>query len=707
VSKFRRFGRLLAASTVSATIVAGAPVAFAQEGDVVDFSVTNITDFHGHLSFEETEEPGANSAMGAAKLKSLIEYVNQDQEFIMTTSGDNVGGTAFVSAVANDEPTLDILNLLGVDVSAVGNHEFDQGHEDLTGRIVEGSDYPILGANVTLNGEPLLDASKVIEVDGVKVGFVGTVTTLTKNKVAPSAIEGVEFTDPVAATNAEADRMTESGEADVVVALMHEDAQQYAEGFNNNVDILFGGDSHVRSSGEVAREGALPLYWAQGHEYGKVLQDADIKFNKDTNEIESIVINQWDRSMPEVEALEPDAEVAARVAAAEAEAKVLGAQVVGQMESATFRGQDAGAGSGSNRGVESTLNSLIADANRASLEQQTGVEIDLGIMNAGGVRADLPEGDVTFEDVLTVQPFGNSVAYGTLTGQDILDALEAQWQPGASRPRLALGMSAGFEYAYDPSAEQGERVISATLNGEEIDPAADYTVATSTFLFDGGDGFTSLANVQGLTDVGYMDYSVLNDFIASGADIQTGQTDIGISAEGTVAPGEAVTFNLTSLNYTMEEDPQATTATVAVGDVSETADVDTEWNAEEDNQLNEFGRATVELTLSEDAAETDLVTVTTDAGTEITVPLSELGFTEDSDGEEPGTPSEGSAEGSSEGSASSSAAGLGFAGVLAAIAGIAAFVGLSGQFDQFIPANMQRALNDLRRQINSVSPIQF
>ncbi|MDN5800720.1 MAG: bifunctional metallophosphatase/5'-nucleotidase, partial [Corynebacterium casei] len=102
-----------------------------------------------------------------------------------------------------------------------------------------------------------------------------------------------------------------------------------------------------------------------------------------------------------------------------------------------------------------------------------------------------------------------------------------------------------------------------------------------------------------------------------------------------------------------------------------------------------------------------LVTITTDAGTEITVPLSELGFTEDTDGDEPGTPSEGSAEGSSEGSASGSAAGLGFAGVLAAIAGIAAFVGLSGQFDQFIPANMQRTLNDLRRQINTVSPIQF
>ncbi|APT94925.1 5'-nucleotidase [Corynebacterium stationis] len=704
MSKFRRFGRLLAATTVSATIVVGAPVAFAQEDNIVDFSVTNITDFHGHLSTQETNAPDANSEMGAAKLKALIEYVNQDQEYIMTTSGDNVGGNAFVSAIADDEPTLDVLNILGVDVSAVGNHEFDRGYDDLLGRIVEKSDYPLLGANVTLNGEPMLDASYVQEIDGVKVGFVGTVTTLTKNKVAPSAVEGVEFSDPVEATNKEADRLKESGEADVVVALMHEDAQQYAAGFNNNVDILFGGDSHQRSQGIIERDGAQPLHWAQGHEYGKVLQDADISFNKDTGEIESVEITQYDRSMPEVEALAPDAEVAARVAAAEAQAEELGAKVVGQMDRATFRGQDEGAGAGSNRGVESTLNSLIADANRASVAKATGVDVDLGIMNAGGVRADLPKGDVTYQDVLTVQPFGNSIAYGTLTGQDILDALEAQWQSGSSRPRLALGLSAGFEYAYDPTAEQGQRVISATLDGEEIDPSAEYTVATSTFLFDGGDNFASLANVQNLTDVGYMDYSVLNDYIKDGAEVQEGQSDIGISTEGTLAAGEEVTFNLTSLNYTMEEDPQATTATVTVGDVQETADIDAQWNTEEDVQKNEFGRASVTLTLPEDIEATNLVTVTTDAGTKISVPLSALGADEGADdGSKPGSSAPGTGKGSSQGAS----AAVGIAGVLAAIAGIAAFIGLNGQFDQFIPANMQRALGDLRRQLNEVSHIKF
>ena len=144
--------------------------------------------------------------------------------------------------------------------------------------------------------------------------------------------------------------------------------------------------------------------------------------------------------------------------------------------------------------------------------------------------------------------------------------------------------------------------------------------------------------------------------------------------------------------------------TVTVGDVQETADIDAQWNAEEDAQKNEFGRASVTLTLPEDIEETDLVTVTTDAGTEITVPLRALGTNEGADGgSKPGSSAPGTDKGSSQGAS----AAVGIAGVLAAIAGIAAFIGLNGQFDQFIPANMQRALGDLRRQLNEVSHIKF
>ncbi|MEX3626115.1 hypothetical protein [Corynebacterium sp. LK2514] len=150
MSNFRRIGRLVAATTVTAVALQGAPAAFAE--DKVSFSVSNFTDFHGHLEEADPE-------LGAAKLMSLVEQVNQDQNYDLTTSGDNVGGSAFVSAITDDEYTLQVLNAMGVEASAVGNHEFDQGFDDLTDRIIPKSDYPVLGANVLKDGQPAMEAS--------------------------------------------------------------------------------------------------------------------------------------------------------------------------------------------------------------------------------------------------------------------------------------------------------------------------------------------------------------------------------------------------------------------------------------------------------------------------------------------------------------------------------------------------------------------
>ncbi|WIM73556.1 5'-nucleotidase [Corynebacterium suedekumii] len=123
----------------------------------------------------------------------------------------------------------------------------------------------------------------------------------------------------------------------------------------------------------------------------------------------------------------------------------------------------------------------MAEAGRASMADFLGEDVDLGFMNAGGVRQDLPAGEVTYRDVFNIQPFGNGIAVGKLTGADILLALEQQWKDAAaSRPRLALGFSDGFSYSYDPTAPQGERVIEATLHGEAIDPARTYSVAMSS-----------------------------------------------------------------------------------------------------------------------------------------------------------------------------------------------------------------------------------
>ena len=209
----RRFGRFLAATTTTALAVTLAPAVTAQD-TTVEFSVSNITDFHGRL-----EQDSYNQEMGAALLTGLNNQIN-GEENVFTTSGDNVGGSAFISAITDDEYTIDFLNAAGVGASAVGNHEFDQGQDDLIERIIPNSEFPILGANVYKeDGTRLLPPSTVIEKNGVKIGFVGSVATSTVQKVSPSAVAGLDFRDPVAETNTEAQRLKDSGEADVVIAL--------------------------------------------------------------------------------------------------------------------------------------------------------------------------------------------------------------------------------------------------------------------------------------------------------------------------------------------------------------------------------------------------------------------------------------------------------------------------------------------------------
>lgn len=688
--RHRRSRTPLAIVTALGTAATFTPAAFAQAGEQVTFSVTNFTDLHGHLETQiGGEEPAAaGTEMGAAHLAALIKKVNEGQEYNLTTSGDNVGGSAFVSALSEDQYTLDALNAMGVDASAVGNHEFDKGFADITDRIQPASDYPILGANVFhTDGTPALPASHVEDIDGVKVGYVGAVTSQTVQKVSPSALEGIQITDPVEATNAEASRLKESGEADVVIALFHEDAADFAQQFNADVDILFGGDSHAKSAGTVERQDALPLHWAQGWEYGKLLNDADITYDLGADRLVDVKITQYDATA--AESLTPDPAVEAIVSQAQAEAAELGQQVVATLEHPLTRGSDEGAKSGSNRGVESTANNYIAESARWAMSAQIGQEIDLGMMNAGGVRADIPAGDVTYEQVLTAQPFGNNIGYTTLTGADIIEALEAQWQPGAERTRLALGLSPNVSYAFDPSAEQGSRIISATINGEPIDPDREYTVAASTFLLEGGDGFTSLANGT-MTDVGLLDVTALVDYMASeDSALPTAQTAVGVQAPKEVTAGEKVTVSLSSLNYTSEGEPMATTAAVALGSATGEAAIDNAAQ-EGDEQLNHRGRATVELTVPEALEGEQEFVITTDQGTKVTVPVTVL----PASGATPDAPSSSSGSDSESDSGSSAGAAVGIAAAIAAV--IALVISFSGN----LPAPLRDALEQLKAVAN-------
>lgn len=665
--KFRRFGRLLAATTVTSLALSSTAVATAQEeaADTVSISITNFTDFHGWIEADEADpaKPDEKYRLGAANIASLMDHVAEDNDYqVRTSSGDNVGGSAPISAVQKDQPTIDALNLMGLDASAVGNHEFDRGHDDLTDRLATKSNFPILGANVLdASGNPFLDPYVIQEFDGVKVALVGTVTQVTPSKVAPSATEGLTFADPVATANEYATELKESGEADIVIVLQHEDIVSHG-GFNEHVDAAFGGDSHQQHL--LAEENK-----AQSLEHGRVLTELELTYDRTANEVVGTEWEQFDYQAFSGLDLSPNAEVANVVSTAATQFEVIGGQVIAETDTSFLRGSNPGGATGSNRGVESTANNMLAESNRQAMDAFLGGDqIDIGLMNAGGVRADLQAGDVTFANALEMQPFGNNLAYATMSGQAIIDALERQWQgPEESRPRLSLGVSENVSYTYNPSAPQGERIIAVYVDGERLDPAADYKVATATFLFEGGDGFINPEDVRDLTDVGYLDVTAFADYLESdnGPTLRKGQSDVGITGLEDLKPGETATLELSSLNYSSEGEPMASTVTVEIAGESFMAEIDNTLT-DADNGYGENGRATVEVTVPESATGEQELRITTDAGTDVSVPVTLEGETPGDDNNKPGN-------GGSSGATGSSIAAVG--ALLAVAAAIAAATG--------------------------------
>jgi len=250
--------RVVLALAGAAGFVAGPLVLPAAAGPVpVEVQVLGFSDFHGRL--EPVDETDAGAPVGGAvQLAAAVEqYESQNPNTLVASAGDTIGASTFTSNVQDDEPTIEALDALGLDVSAVGNHEFDRGLEDLTGRVDDLADFPYLGANVYAEGteDPLLDASLVIETGGVRVGFVGVVTQQTASLVNPAGIEGVEFGDEAEAANREAALLRDgdetNGEADVVVLLLHDGseggvcaADPTLQALTDDIDAVIAGHTH-------------------------------------------------------------------------------------------------------------------------------------------------------------------------------------------------------------------------------------------------------------------------------------------------------------------------------------------------------------------------------------------------------------------------------------------------------------------------------
>mgnify|MGYP002711981520 FL=1 len=640
---FRRAGALIAATTTTAVVLTSAPLAAAAEADQVTINVANITDFHGRLEANLSKDkttgqitPKDTDEMGAANIAGIINYIRSNNpNTIVTTSGDNQGGSAFVSAISDDKYTMDFVNAIGTDGTAVGNHEFDKGYQDLITRIVPGTNDKQLGANIfKSDGTREVKPYTIVERDGVKVALVGTTSNLTVSKSNPENVKGLNIADSALQVNEEAKKIKDNGEADVVIALIHDPAKEAADKLDAKyVDFAFGGDSHIK---DMNIEAAVPYF--QSYEYGKVVTDLTFTYDKADKKIVARSAEQLDATDLEKLGITPDENVAKLVQEAKSQADELGQKIVANVTSDFKRGSNPNAEPGTNRGTESTANNMLAESALIALEKFLGEDIDLGVMNAGGVRDDILKGDVSYKQAFSVQPFGNSIDVATLTGAAIKEALENQWQTEeqatkSGRPRLDMGLSDNVSYTYNPDAPRGEKITAITLNGKPLEMDKKYRVAASSFLFDGGDSFIDKTKVTDRNTVGYNDLQAFVDYLQSGAArVRAGQKDVGVVLpEGGLKAGQKNTIRLTSLSYSSAGEPMAKTASVKLGESTASADVDNAVT-DADKGYGEQGRATVELEIPAGVAGDQTLVITTDAGTKVSLPVTVAAAEKPSDG---------------------------------------------------------------------------
>jgi len=619
-------------------------VGISSDAAPVEVDLLTINDFHGRL---EAAPPVA----GAATLAGMVNaYRAANPNTIFAAAGDLIGASTFTSFIQDDEPTISALNAMGLDVSAFGNHEFDKGREDVDDRILDAADWPYLAANLfdRDTGEPAFDQFFVRETGGVSIGFIGAMTEELDSLVSPDGISTLEVRPIVPEVNRVAAALSDgdpgNGEADVIVLLVHEGAAtssidaatdpstafgEIVTGASADVDAIVSGHTHLQYDHEVPIPGTdrtRPVI--SSGEYGVAYGHTTISVDPESGELLSI----GSEILPLVQdpPFEPDPEVAAIVAEAVAIADELGRVPLGSIATDITRGVQS---SGSeNRGSESTIGNLIADAQLAATQD---LGTDLAIMNPGGIRADLtyassgaddPAGNVTFREAALVQPFANTLVTLELTGVQVRQVLEEQWQPaGSSRPFLRLGVSAGFEYTYDPAAPAGSRITAMWLDGEQVADDDVLKVVANSFLAAGGDNFVTLAEGTGRADSGRIDLTAFVDYIRDNTPVEPdlAQRAIGVQlsdpaqAEGYVA-GEQVTLTLSSLLFS-RGGPSTGDATVLLGDdVLGTAPVSFAITDAYDEQ----GAAVVTITIPEGVSGPQVLTVTGPGGTEILVPIS-------------------------------------------------------------------------------------
>jgi len=562
----RSFNRTLLLATLvsfSSLGLAGKPVGQWAATAPITLTLIALNDFHGNimppggsvLAPDSTNPAGTRvSAGGAAYLSTLVHQLRAQnpKNTLVVAAGDMVGASPLTSGLFHDEPTIDVLNQIGLDVSSVGNHEFDKGQAELL-RLQQGGCFPAatdgsagvvgkdtcmdhgrfkgakfqyLAANVLdeKTGATLLPSSVIRQVGGVKVGFIGLTLKDTPTVVTPAGVKGLRFADEVETVSALVPVLKKQG-ATVIVVLMHQGGQTTAktvmdkscpgftgeivglsDRFDPAVDVVVSGHTHqeyvcFRPDGKLV---------TQTGSHGRLVTRIDLIVDGKTKKIiakdanNRLVVNDLavkDRDGKPIPLpagytpLTRDPKVDQLVRRYGDLTATIADAVIGRLAAPLDRKQ--------NPAGESTLGAVLADAFlAASSDASYGSQAaQIAFTNPGGIRSDMTSSlTVTFGQLYNVLPFNNNIVTMDLTGQQLLRLLEQQWESPQPKGGRIMPVSSGFSYTWDASQPEGaapgtgQRVVpgSMKLNGEPINLAASYRITVNNFMASGGDNFTLL-----------------------------------------------------------------------------------------------------------------------------------------------------------------------------------------------------------------------
>ena len=514
----------------------------------VAVKILAINDFHGNLKPAlggiRVRDPADRSktvnisAGGAEHMATLVKELRaKNANSIFVAAGDLIGASPLLSALFHDEPTIESLSVMGLEASAVGNHEFDKGAAELLRMQMggcaaqdgckgpapfKGASYKYLAAStvVEATGKTLFPAYHVKYFQGIPMAFIGLTLRETPTIVVPAGVRGLSFRDEAQTINELVPQIKAQG-IEAIAVLIHEGgvpAGDYNEcpgisgaivdivkKLDKAVDMVISGHTHRAYNCRI--DGRLVT---SGDKYGTIVTQIDVLLDPVTRKVLSA---QAENVIVRTDSFSKDPVQTQLIAAYEKLVIPLAKRVVGRIGAALPRDANAAG--------ESALGQVIADAQLAAT-QDAGAHIAL--MNPGGIRAamGLPaDGQVRYEDLFAVQPFYNNLVTTTLTGAQLVALLEQQWrdQPSA---RL-MQVSRGFSYTWDAARPLGERVLreSLRLNGQAITAQSKVRVTVNAFMAGGGDNFTQLKNGTD-TRTGMMDVDALELYIKNNPGLAPG-----------------------------------------------------------------------------------------------------------------------------------------------------------------------------------------